>query len=88
MVLCQNARFTILTENLIRMEYSADNCFEDRASQSVFYRNFPVVNFAVSRENGIITIETEGVAVTYREGAPFHQDTLCFRLKKEPASCW
>jgi len=82
------ARFTVLTPCLIRMEYSAYNQFEDRASQSVFYRNFPAVTYKVIRQNGIMKLETEMLELTYEEGTTFTQDTLSISLKKEPASCW
>ncbi len=41
MVRGENYRFTVLTPSLIRMEFSPEGCFEDRASQSVFFRDFP-----------------------------------------------
>ena len=82
------ARFTVLTPRLIRMEYSPNGCFEDRASQSVFYRNFPANQYSVTSECGWLCIETDALILTYREGNPFAADTLSVRLKKEPASLW
>ena len=82
------ARFTVLTPSLIRMEYSPSGCFEDRASQSVFYRSFPAVTYAVSRENGLLRVETGALVLTYKEGSPFQADTLSICLKKEPAWQW
>ena len=38
-------RITLLTEGLIRLEYSEEGIFEDRATQCVWNRNFPKVNF-------------------------------------------
>ena len=38
-------RFTVLTPSLIRMEYSKQGVFEDRACLSVFFRDFPENNF-------------------------------------------
>ena len=34
-------RITFLTEALVRLEYSEDGIFEDRATQVVLNRNFP-----------------------------------------------
>ena len=48
----EHFRFTVLTSRLIRLEYSHQGVFEDRASQSVFYRDFPKVSFTLDRENG------------------------------------
>ncbi len=81
-------RFTVLTESLIRMEYSQDGVFEDRASQTVFFRDFPKVNFKAFVNDGVLTIETENLLLTYRENSIFSQDTLSIKLKTEPASIW
>ena len=37
----KNYRFTVLTDRLIRMEFDPMGIFEDRASQSIFYRDMP-----------------------------------------------
>lgn len=81
-------RFTVLTSRMIRLEYSPNGCFEDRASQSVFYRDFAAVPFALDRQKGKLVLETEHIVLTYREDAPFCADTLSLRLKQEPASLW
>ena len=44
-----NARFTILTPELIRMEWSADGKFEDHASLVFINRRLPVPKFEVNR---------------------------------------
>lgn len=81
-------RFTVLTSRLIRMEYSEKGVFEDRASQSVFYRDFPACPFTLRREDGGLILETDCLVLRYRENAPFGADTLSLRLKQEPASVW
>ena len=81
-------RFTVLTPSLIRMEYSACGIFEDRASQSVFFRDFPETAFSKEYRNGDLVIETENLILIYQEDAPFAQDTLSVKLKIEPASTW
>ena len=81
-------RFTVLTSRMIRLEYSADGGFEDRASQSVFYRDFPAVPFSLDRDRGELVLQTEHIVLTYRENTPFHGDTLSLQLKQEPASVW
>ena len=81
-------RFTVLTPSLIRMEYSEQGVFEDRASQSVFFRDFPETSFSVQSQDGWLKLETENVILTYKEEAAFSSDTLKFKLKIEPASEW
>ena len=88
MVQGQHYRFTVLTPSLIRMEYHAGGVFEDRASQCVFFRNFPICAYSAHSENGMLTIETEALIVTYREDAPFASETLQIRLKVAPATVW
>ena len=44
-----NARFTVLTSRLIRMEWAADAAFEDRATLGVVNRNLPVPQFSVKK---------------------------------------
>ena len=84
----ENYRFTVLTHRLLRLEFDPEGIFEDRASQSVFYRNFPKTGFSVTRENGILTLKTDSLVLRYAEGKPFGEDTLSVRLKNEPASTW
>jgi alpha-glucosidase len=65
------ARFTILTPRLIRMEWSADGRFEDRASFVFLNRRLPVPKFTEQRSNGDrqLTIATDALTVTYHSGA-------------------
>ena len=84
----ENFRFTVLTPSLIRMEYSANGIFEDRASQTVFFRDFPQVFFNKTISDGILKIETENLLLSYKENSPFRADTLSIKLKTEPASSW
>ena len=81
-------RFTVLTPYLIRMEHSATGVFEDRASQCVFFRDFPECSFSVKNEQDILTVETEALILTYCVETKFTAETLRLKLKNEPASCW
>ncbi|MBQ3195291.1 MAG: DUF5110 domain-containing protein [Clostridia bacterium] len=83
-----NYRFTLLTEKLFRLEYCAEGVFEDRASQAVFYRDFPSVPHTVERSEGILTVKTKGLILKYIEDAPFSAQTLSIKLVDEPASTW
>ena len=88
MVTGEKYRFTVLTPSLIRMEYSPKGKFEDRASQSVYFRDFPETEFTKQHRNGFLTIETDDLLLTYRENAAFAQDSLSIQLKTEPGSTW
>jgi alpha-glucosidase len=47
----RNARFTVLTPQLIRMEWAADGKFEDHASLVFLNRQLPVPKFAVTNKS-------------------------------------
>ena len=63
-----NARFTVLTPQLIRMEWAADGKFEDHASLVFLNRHLPVPKFAVSTTDGGSThiIKTDALSLIYK----------------------
>lgn len=63
-----NARFTVLTDRLIRMEWAADGVFEDRASLGIVNRELPVPKFTKAVKGGTLTIKTSGLTLTYKGG--------------------
>ena len=73
-------RFTVLTPSLIRAEYHADGCFEDRATQVVVNRRFPVPAFTVERTGHTLRILTDEVELCYA-GGPFTGSSLLLRLR-------
>ena len=68
-VIGPRARFTVLTPRLIRLETSPDGVFEDRASQAIWFRRQPVPDFTATTANGIITIDTPALTLTYDTSA-------------------
>ena len=62
-----NARFTVLTPQLIRMEWSTNGKFEDRASLVFLNRRLPVPKFEKSSTDGhnTLTIVTDALKLTY-----------------------
>ena len=83
-----NYRFTILTPSLIRLEFSEDGIFEDRASQFAFFRDFAETKHTNTKQDGWLTLETSNLILRYKENEPFSENTLCITLKMEPASTW
>jgi alpha-glucosidase (family GH31 glycosyl hydrolase) len=61
----QNVRFTLLTDRLIRMEYSPSGEFEDRPSQAIWYRDQPAPKFDLVANQKRIEIETEHLHIYY-----------------------
>jgi alpha-glucosidase len=68
-----NARFTVLTPRLIRMEWSADGQFEDHASLVFLNRKLPVPKFtheiSSASDAQRLTIETEALKLIYAPAA-------------------
>ena len=77
-----NARFTVLTPQLIRMEWSEDGRFEDRATLTFVNRETPVPDFKVRDTKSRLTITTPVLTLTYTKGGKFSDKNLkaVFRL--------
>ena len=56
---------TMLTEGLIRLEYSESGIFEDRATQCVWNRNFPKVAFTYKETEEQLEIFTSMIHLIY-----------------------
>ena len=52
-------RFTVLTSRLIRMEYSPNGCFEDRATKLAFCRDLDRPDYTVIEQQDSLEIITE-----------------------------
>jgi hypothetical protein len=58
-------RITVLTPGLVRLEWSDDGAFEDRASTFAVHRDLPVPDFDVVDGEGALEIVTERLRLTY-----------------------
>ena len=75
-VVAGNARFTVLTPQLIRMEWSEDGIFEDRATLTFVNRKLPVPAFDVADGRSKLTIKTSDVKLTYVKNGRFSPEIL------------
>ncbi len=57
-ILCNNVRVTVLTERMVRIEYSPEGKFTDLPSQSVWFRNFGKVEFTSKENADLLTVKT------------------------------
>lgn len=65
-----NARFTVLTPEMIRIEYSDKGQFEDRATMTVQNRQFDrVPSFTTADQGDWLTITTDRLTLKYRKGS-------------------
>lgn len=83
-----NARFTVLTDRLIRMEWSADGKFEDRATLAIVNRDLPVPQFTQTATADGVTIRTSAVTLVYMGNGKFTADNLSvsFKLNGKPVT--
>lgn len=81
-VVAGNARFTVLTSRMIRMEYAKNGRFVDQASQVFWYRQQPAPTYKVRRKNGRLQITTDHLQLSYIDGEPFSAKTLTITLKE------
>ena len=63
------ARFTLLTDRMVRCEWSEDGSFEDRPSLTFIKRAMPPVKHTVTRTGDGVVIETDGMRLEWTGGA-------------------
>lgn len=79
-VLTENARFTVLTPGVVRLEWSENRKFIDHASLTFVNRNLPVPSFTVDDDNARVVIDTGSMKITYIKGrGPFSSENLSIR---------
>ena len=64
-VVVGHARFTVLTTQLIRMEWAGDGKFEDHPSFVFLNRRLPAPKFTVKRDGAHLTLDTGELQLTY-----------------------
>jgi alpha-glucosidase (family GH31 glycosyl hydrolase) len=75
------ARFQVLGDGLIRMEYSPSGHFEDAPTVNALNRRFAVPRYRVSQSGRWLTITTSEATLRYRTGSgPFGPDNTSVRL--------
>ena len=69
-------RITVLSERLIRLEYSLTGEFYDGKTEIVHNRKFPVPNFKVEQNEKFLTITTKYFTLQYAKEKPFKGSKL------------
>ena len=79
------ARFTVLTPELIRMEWAADGQFEDHASFVFLNRHLPVPKFEHAVDGQKLSLKTSALTLTYTDTAEgrFTPENLSIELTVE-----
>ncbi len=76
----KNYRITVLTSQLLRLEYSPDKVFEDRATQLALRREFDVPEFEVFDNADLLELHTEHLHLRYDRG-PFSPSGMSVQVK-------
>ena len=63
------ARFTVLTPEMIRIQYSIQQKFEDRATFAIVNRRLPVPQFTTERADGYLVLKTSALTLRYKIGS-------------------
>lgn len=72
-----NARFTVVTDGVVRMEWQPDGRFVDNMSQIAVERDYPACDYHVDSSDSLVTITTDKMQLRYRPGSgPFSADNL------------
>ena len=69
LVVSGNTRFTILTDHVIRLEFSTDSNFTNEASLTFVNRNLPVPEFTSAVNNGWLLIKTKYCTLHYLQNS-------------------
>lgn len=86
------ARFTVLTPEMIRIQYSSNGIFDDRATFGFVNRKLPVPSYQVAAEGPYTVIKTEKLTLKYRNNAPIKASSkeailqVTFDLNGQPES--
>jgi alpha-glucosidase len=75
------ARFTVLTPRLVRMEWAADGQFEDHASLVFVNRRLPVPDFRTAHEDGWLVMRTGSLTIWYQPRDGFDSGNLRAEFK-------
>ncbi|HTZ43096.1 MAG TPA: TIM-barrel domain-containing protein [Jatrophihabitans sp.] len=83
------ARFTVLTDRLLRLEWSEHGRFEDRSSYAFPTRRGPVPDYRLDERDGTLLLDTGALRLRHRvDGLPFHPGNLQIELTGMPAARW
>jgi alpha-glucosidase (family GH31 glycosyl hydrolase) len=86
MVVAGDARFTILTPHIIRMEYDSTRRFVDSPSFVVINRDLPAVPFTKTLHGKWLIIKTAQMELKYKEGSgKFNAENLQITYNKDSA---
>ena len=81
MILGNSYRITILSERLIRLEYSSTGVFNNYETIVVKNRRFEIPNFTKQEDDNILKIDTKYMLLSYIKNMPFNSRSLTAKSK-------
>ncbi len=72
MIIGSKYRITILSDILIRLEYSETGTFEDRPTEQIRFRHFDVAKFTKKEDENFLVINTNYFKLEYQKNKPFY----------------
>lgn len=72
----EHYRISVLTERLIRLEYSSSGIFYDNETQLVQFRNFPKVSCEITQDSRYLVIKTKYFTLSYTKEKNFDSGKL------------
>ncbi|MEY9935510.1 hypothetical protein ABH926_010192 [Catenulispora sp. GP43] len=86
-VVSGDARFEVLTDGVIRMEYSPTGTFLDDPTFDVLYRNFSVPHYDADVRQGWLTLRTDSMVLRYKlSSGPFSTANTQVQLSHKSAN--
>ena len=85
-IFINDARITLLTDSLFRIEANKDRIFEDRATQSIIIRNLDKVDYKVKANKRYLFIETSKVVLKFDKKSLIAK-TITFKESNKVSKC-
>ena len=67
-----NYRISVITERVVRLEFSPNGQFNDRPTQLIRKRNVGLPDFSIRQDANILELTTKYFSLTYIKGQPFY----------------
>jgi len=67
-----NYRITVISERIVRLEFSPTGQFNDRPTQLIKKRNIGLPDFSVRQDANIVEVSTKYFSLNYIKGQPFY----------------
>lgn len=84
MITLGKARFTVITPNLVRLEYSENGKFIDSPSIFAINRSRTGARFTINKQQDTTIIDTGFIRLSYKnDGQPFNPDNLQAVIRKD-----